>query len=65
MKIELPATVIKDQFPTINANYAPDSLKVDKSFVLGQVADDYGCLNYRLFITLRANQRLLNVEQYQ
>jgi hypothetical protein len=29
MKIELP-TVIKDQFP-INANYAPDSLKVDKS----------------------------------
>jgi hypothetical protein len=31
MKIELPAYGIKDQFPTINANYAPDSLKVDKS----------------------------------
>jgi hypothetical protein len=35
MKIELPAYGSKDQFPTINANYAPDSLKVDKSFCFG------------------------------
>ncbi|WP_339919282.1 hypothetical protein [uncultured Flavobacterium sp.] len=41
-KLDYQLTVIKDKFPTINANYAPDSLKVDKSFVLGQVADDYG-----------------------
>ncbi|WP_029596686.1 glutamyl-tRNA synthetase [Flavobacterium sp. ACAM 123] len=41
-KLFYQLTVIKDQFPTISASYAPDSLKVDKSFVLGQVADDYG-----------------------
>jgi hypothetical protein len=41
-KLFYQLTVIKDQFPTISASYAPDSLKVDKSFVLGQIADDYG-----------------------
>lgn len=41
-KLFYQLTVIKDQFPTISAGYAPDSLKVDKSFVLGQIADDYG-----------------------
>ena len=35
-------SVIKDQFPTINVNNAPDSLKVSNNYVLGQVSDDYG-----------------------
>src|SRR5690606_20758954 len=34
--------VIKDQFPTIRANNAPDSLAAGRSFILGQVSDDYG-----------------------
>jgi hypothetical protein len=42
-----------------------DSLKVDKSFVLGQISDDYGFLNYKLYTTLRANLSLLNAELYQ
>ena len=41
-KLNYQISVIKDQFPTINVNNAPDSLKVDKNFVLGQVSDDYG-----------------------
>jgi hypothetical protein len=41
-KLSYQLTVVKDQFPTINASHAPDSLKVDKSFVLGQIGDDYG-----------------------
>jgi hypothetical protein len=41
-KLFYQLTVIKDQFPIISASYAPDSLKVDKSFVLGQISDDYG-----------------------
>ncbi|NGY36707.1 hypothetical protein FQU23_004180 [Flavobacterium sp. XN-5] len=41
-KLNYQLTVIKDQFPTITAGNAPDSLKVDKSFILGQIADDYG-----------------------
>lgn len=35
-------SVIRDQFPTINVNHAPDSLKVAKDYVLGQITDDYG-----------------------
>jgi len=41
-KLNYQLSVIKDQFPIINVNNAPDSLKVDKSFVLGQLSDDYG-----------------------
>jgi hypothetical protein len=41
-KLNYQLTVLKDQYPTINVNHAPDSLKVDKSFVLGQISDDYG-----------------------
>ena len=41
-KLNYQISVIKDQFPTINVGNAPDSLKVQKNYVLGQVSDDYG-----------------------
>jgi hypothetical protein len=41
-KLNYQLTIIKDQFPTINVNNAPDSLKVAKDYVLGQISDDYG-----------------------
>jgi hypothetical protein len=41
-KLNYQLSIIKDQFPTINVNPAPDSLKVDKGYVLGQISDDYG-----------------------
>lgn len=41
-KLNYQISAIKDQYPTISVNNAPDSLKVDKSVVIGQVADDYG-----------------------
>ncbi len=41
-KLNYQISVIKDQFPTISVNTAPDSLKVQKTYVLGQVSDDYG-----------------------
>jgi hypothetical protein len=41
-------------------NNAPDSLKVAKNYVLGQISDDYG-LNFRLCIT--KDRKLLDVEQ--
>lgn len=34
--------IIKDQFPTINVENLPDSLKSEKKFLLGQISDDYG-----------------------
>ncbi len=41
-KLNYQISVIKDQYPTINVNNAPDSLKIDKNYVLGQISDDYG-----------------------
>ncbi|QBN20626.1 hypothetical protein E1750_10780 [Flavobacterium nackdongense] len=41
-RLNYQISVIKDQFPTINVNNAPDSLKIDKNYVLGQISDDYG-----------------------
>jgi hypothetical protein len=41
-KLNYQISVIKDQFPTINAGNAPDSLNVAKNVVIGQVSDDYG-----------------------
>ena len=41
-KLNYQIAVIKDQFPSIEVNAAPDSLQVAKNFVLGTISDDYG-----------------------
>jgi hypothetical protein len=41
-KLNYQISVIKDAFPAITVNVAPDSLKVIKNYLLGQVSDDYG-----------------------
>ncbi|MEZ4786890.1 MAG: hypothetical protein R2790_03155 [Flavobacterium haoranii] len=41
-KLSYAITTVKDQFPTINASFAPDSLKLNNKVIIGQVADDYG-----------------------
>ena len=41
-KLNYQLSVIKDQYPTISVSNAPDSLKVEKNFVIGQLSDDYG-----------------------
>ncbi|KGO92733.1 DUF4175 family protein [Flavobacterium subsaxonicum] len=41
-KLQYQITTIKDQYPTIAVQTAPDSLKLKKDIVLGQVSDDYG-----------------------
>ncbi len=41
-KLNYQIAVIKDQFPKISVNNAPDSLKIDKNIVIGQVTDDNG-----------------------
>jgi hypothetical protein len=47
-KLNYQISVIKDQFPTINVNNTPDSLKVDKNYVLGQISDDYGLSKFQV-----------------
>lgn len=41
-KLQYQITTIKDQYPTISVTSAPDSLKLDRHIVLGQLSDDYG-----------------------
>nr|WP_262921778.1 hypothetical protein [Flavobacterium amniphilum] len=41
-KLGYSINVIKDQYPSIRIEAAPDSLKVAKNYLLGQVSDDYG-----------------------
>jgi hypothetical protein len=40
--------VIKDQFPSISVDQAPDSIKTDKPYLIGQVSDDYGLTKIQL-----------------
>lgn len=41
-RLNYQLSIIKDQFPTISVNNAPDSLKIANNYVLGQLSDDYG-----------------------
>lgn len=41
-KLNYQISIIKDQFPTIAMNNAPDSLKLNQNVVVGQVSDDNG-----------------------
>lgn len=41
-KLVYQISVVKDQYPTISVNPAPDSLKTEKKYLIGQVSDDYG-----------------------
>ncbi|ALM49234.1 glutamyl-tRNA synthetase [Flavobacterium psychrophilum] len=41
-KLQYQLTTIKDQHPTISVSNAPDSLKLEREIILGQISDDYG-----------------------
>ena len=41
-KLDYQLSVIKDQHPSITVSPAPDSLKLDRNYVLGRLGDDYG-----------------------
>ncbi|HKX85775.1 MAG TPA: hypothetical protein VJL37_03820 [Flavobacterium sp.] len=41
-KLSYAINVVKDQYPSIKVEMAPDSLKNKTNYVLGQISDDYG-----------------------
>lgn len=47
-KLGYSITTIKDQFPTISAQIAPDSLKLKEKVIIGNVSDDYGLAKLQL-----------------
>ena len=58
-KLNYQISVIRDQFPTINVNNAPDSLRVGKNYVLGQVSDDYGLSKLQIVYYSKDNPNLV------
>lgn len=40
--LDYQINIVKDQYPYIAANQAPDTLKLNKNFIIGQLSDDYG-----------------------
>jgi len=56
-KLNYQISVIKDQSPTINVNNAPDSLHVEKKYVLGQISDDYGLSKLHVVYYPKSNPR--------
>jgi hypothetical protein len=41
-KLNYQLNVVKDQYPSVTISKAPDSLSVESSYFVGQIADDYG-----------------------
>ncbi|WP_438964904.1 hypothetical protein [Flavobacterium sp.] len=40
--LDYQINIVKDQFPFITADKTPDSLKIYKEYIIGQLSDDYG-----------------------
>ncbi len=54
-KLNYRLSVTKDQFPSINVGAAPDTLRVGKDYVLGQVSDDYGLTKLQIVYYPKGN----------
>jgi hypothetical protein len=58
-KLNYQLIVVKDQFPTIEVNNLPDSLLVNKSYVVGQISDDYGISKLQIVYYVKSNEKKL------
>lgn len=57
-KLAYAINVVKDQLPTIRVEAVPDSLSTVKSYVLGQISDDYGFSRLSVVYYPKDNLRL-------
>jgi len=57
-KLNYQLSVVKDQYPSIQVSGAPDSLKLGKNYVLGQVSDDYGISKLQIVYYPRNKEEL-------
>ncbi|RAR49660.1 coiled-coil domain-containing protein [Flavobacterium lacus] len=56
-KLNYQIATIKDQFPTITVNNAPDSLRVQKNILIGQVSDDIGLSKLQIVYYPKNNEK--------
>ncbi|HSD14176.1 MAG TPA: DUF4175 family protein [Flavobacterium sp.] len=57
-KLHYQITTVKDQYPTISIEQAPDSLHLKGNMILGQVSDDYGLSKLQVVYYPKDNQKL-------
>ena len=56
-KLNYQISTIKDQFPTITVNNAPDSLRTEKNILIGQVSDDIGLSKLQIVYYPKNNEK--------
>ncbi|WP_321539669.1 hypothetical protein [Flavobacterium piscinae] len=56
-KLNYQISTIKDQFPTITVNNAPDSLRMEKNILIGQVSDDIGLSKLQIVYYPKNNEK--------
>ena len=59
-KLQYQINIIKDQFPSITTQFAPDSLKIKEKVIIGQVADDYGLSKLQIVYYDKNSPSVLN-----
>ncbi len=57
-KLNYQLTTIKDQYPTITVSNAPDSLRVEKNVLIGQVSDDIGLHRLQIVYYPQNNEKM-------
>lgn len=58
-KLSYQIATIKDQYPTISVQIAPDSLKLKSKMMIGQVADDHGLSKLQVVFYPKGNTNLV------
>ncbi|CAM4180942.1 MULTISPECIES: DUF4175 family protein [Flavobacterium] len=58
-KLNYQISIIKDQYPTINVQFAPDSLKLKEKIIVGHLADDYGLTKLNVVYYDKNNPKIL------
>lgn len=58
-KLSYQIVTIKDQYPTISVQIAPDSLKLKSKMMIGQVADDHGLSKLQVVFYPKGNPNVV------
>lgn len=58
-KLSYQIATIKDQYPTISVQIAPDSLKLKSKMMIGQVADDHGLSKLQVVFYPKGNPNVV------
>jgi len=58
-KLSYHIATIKDQYPTISVQMAPDSLKLKSKIMIGQVADDHGLFKVQVVFYPKGNPKVV------